>query len=581
MFKINTEGLRRLSFYLFLLIIFVNPFISSRTFPLLSAAKWAVVYLAFALLIIQEKNLLLYYKTPLNPIIAFFSFILLINQFISINKYNSLFFSISFASNLTIFFMTLYFSAEKKNSIIRVILLSGFIMCAYSIYQYSYGISNTLKIISETPQLSNISKYERDFLTFRRAFGTFFSPDKLAAFLLYICFICLGVSFTPAIKKRTRLFGIIGTITSVFALLLTKSIGGLISLLICSVVFMALLIRNSGVRDKNTLKLTALIFLSLSLIVSFIILNVRLDKTLNSFSVRNSLIQRLGYWKATLSIIRAHPLVGIGLDNFNVLYTKYKNPLLDETQYAHNSFLQIFAETGIFGLVGIICLFLFFLKSASKKIGKSTSRNLDIGIFCAALSFIIRNLFDYDFYVEELSFLWWVSIGLITPVTKTNKGDEQDIKIKASKKHHLLERYIMGFSLGLISFILAFRIFNAISLMFLKTSQEHIRNKEYENSVKILKKAVLTMPIYDKHHNQLAKSYEFLIPKDKLFLERAIYEYKAANRLNPFSAYNHLDLGLVLLRNNKLSEALKEFKIAVELYPTNIEFYIYIALSTK
>ncbi len=596
MFK-NMGGLKRLSFYLFLLIIFANPFISSRVFPVISTANWAVAYLAFAILITREKNPLFYYKTTLSPIIVFFSFILLINQFVSINKYNSLCFGVSFASNLTIFFMTLHFSTEKKKSIILAILLSGIIICAYSIYQYFFGLSNTLKIISETPQLSNISRYERDFLAFRRAFGTFFSPDKLAAFLLYICFISTGVSFTPGIKKGLRLLGIMGTFISVSALLLTKSIGGLISLLICSIVFVALLIKNSNVRYKSALKLTALIFLSLFLMISFLILNVRLDETLRSFSIQNSLIQRLGYWKSALSIIGAHPFAGIGLDNFNVLYTKYKNPLSDETRYAHNSFLQIFAEAGIFGFISIICLFLFFLKSAFRKIGKSATGNLDAGIFCASLSFIIRNLFDYDLYVEELSFLWWISVGLITPVIKTNKSDglisldhentrlkipdEQSLKIQSSQKPPFLERTLTVFSLGLIFFMLAFRLFNGISLMFLKTSEEHIRNKEYENSIKILKRTVLLMPIYDKHHNRLAKSYEFLISKDKLFLEKAISEYKEANRLNPFSAYNHLDLGVVLLRNNKVGEALKELKIATDLYPTNIEFYIYIQEAQK
>ncbi len=62
---------------------------------------------------------------------------------------------------------------------------------------------------------------------------------------------------------------------------------------------------------------------------------------------------RIAMWKAALQIFRDHPLVGTGLGTFSLVYPRYRLP--DDREpvptrpFAHNLFLNLAAEGGLFG----------------------------------------------------------------------------------------------------------------------------------------------------------------------------------------------------------------------------------------
>ena len=99
-----------------------------------------------------------------------------------------------------------------------------------------------------------------------------------------------------------------------------------------------------------------------------------------------------------LKIIKEHPLKGVGLGSFS----------LKESRYSHNSYLQIWAETGIIGfMLWLVIVFLFL-----KKFFLAKNKTYNIAIFCAGLTFLIHNLIDFSFFISGVSFLWWVVLGL-------------------------------------------------------------------------------------------------------------------------------------------------------------------------
>jgi len=68
---------------------------------------------------------------------------------------------------------------------------------------------------------------------------------------------------------------------------------------------------------------------------------------------------RFAIWTDTLSLIRQHPLIGVGLGNLKVHFPSVqKESLSIYTQYlkdAHNDYLQIWAELGLVGLTLFVC----------------------------------------------------------------------------------------------------------------------------------------------------------------------------------------------------------------------------------
>ena len=93
---------------------------------------------------------------------------------------------------------------------------------------------------------------------------------------------------------------------------------------------------------------------------------------------QDSLIPRLTIWQGSANIIAEHPLTGVGQSNFNkylVLQIKEEkiepirndpNMLAAGFNHAHNQYLDVFAKTGIIGLVMLLFFLfmnlLFFLK---------------------------------------------------------------------------------------------------------------------------------------------------------------------------------------------------------------------------
>jgi O-antigen ligase len=53
-------------------------------------------------------------------------------------------------------------------------------------------------------------------------------------------------------------------------------------------------------------------------------------------------------------MVEAHPLAGVGLQNFRPLMPRYVLPGEQITSLAHNTYVEITAELGIFGLVAFI-----------------------------------------------------------------------------------------------------------------------------------------------------------------------------------------------------------------------------------
>jgi O-antigen ligase len=116
-----------------------------------------------------------------------------------------------------------------------------------------------------------------------------------------------------------------------------------------------------------------------------------------------STMMRLSYWQDTLKIIKSRPLTGVGIGNFNLI----------QSRYAHNSYLQIWAEMGLAGIISILWLIISLFKVAFKNMKCSSDRNQTACLIAACLVFLIHNLIDFSFFLPEISLIWWSIAGLL------------------------------------------------------------------------------------------------------------------------------------------------------------------------
>ena len=219
-----------------------------------------------------------------------------------------------------------------------------------------------------------------------------------------------------------RIFAIITTIFGIISLVLTQTRAAWGILGFVFIVFLCL------VCWKKLLKVRYVIFiLSFLAIIGIVFLMKFLDKmSLNDISDPQNLIARLNLMKTGFRMIEAHPLIGIGLNNYNEVMMEYV-PLVfsGEWQYLiHNKYVLIWSETGTLGfiiyLLFIITIYrniIYFISNQSSNISL-----IGISILCSLIAFNLHMLFE-SYAGGAITFQFWFVCGLavaLNSVTNTN-----------------------------------------------------------------------------------------------------------------------------------------------------------------
>ncbi|MDD5020475.1 MAG: O-antigen ligase family protein [Candidatus Omnitrophica bacterium] len=119
---------------------------------------------------------------------------------------------------------------------------------------------------------------------------------------------------------------------------------------------------------------------------------------------------RFVYWKVGWNLIRQHPFLGIGLGTFGQRFVAAAPT--HGLMYAHNSFLQIWAEAGILTLAAYVVFLLWILGQSARALWRNGEAYL-LALFCGFLGFMIHSFVDNDLYSMQLSVLFWVLLGTL------------------------------------------------------------------------------------------------------------------------------------------------------------------------
>ncbi|MFA5311632.1 MAG: O-antigen ligase family protein [Candidatus Omnitrophota bacterium] len=124
-----------------------------------------------------------------------------------------------------------------------------------------------------------------------------------------------------------------------------------------------------------------------------------------------------GAWK----MIEESPFLGKGLGTFMNYCGQYTKGL--SGYYVHNCFLQIWVESGVFSLLAFLLFagYVFYRSFHSiLKVPKSLDSFILIGLSGGLLSFLVHSFFDVHLYSFQLSFLFWIVLGLTVAATNAN-----------------------------------------------------------------------------------------------------------------------------------------------------------------
>ncbi len=367
-------------FLILLAAIFIRPFISTQAFPYLNFIYSTGLLIFLGIYVIYRKPLLSKLRDLIYPVILFI-LALFISLIFSQNKISSLAQLYKYVTGLLLFIAAASLSENDKSLAVRTIVLTGLAISLLAIYQYFLGFSRVSDYLANNNRL--LFPFASDYLSRKRAFLPFVTPGVLGGYLAMVI---------PLLLINKNRIWLIPPVF--FALFLTKSLGAFLSL------FCALIIYVCVRKKLKSSHLFGLLGLFLSIIIIFIWRSATRIEHIQPFF---STVMRLEYWKEALGIIQAHPLAGIGLGNFD----------LKASRYAHNSYLQIWAEMGALGLFAFIWIAYTVLKSCIKNPAQLPYKRQAACLLAASLVFLVHNFLDFTFFLPEVAFVWWVILGLV------------------------------------------------------------------------------------------------------------------------------------------------------------------------
>ncbi len=361
-----------------LTLIFIRPFISSLAFPYANFT-YSSLLLIFIVIWILFKGLHLK-KSGLSTAIILLSIALSISLILHYNQETSPQELYKYISGVLMLLICCSLPYEDRNKVIFSITAAGVLISFLAIYQYFFEFQHLNNYIIRE-KITNL--FVLDYVSQKRVFLPFVTPNTLGGYLAMI--IPLALTCKNKILLALPLF---------FALLLTRSIGALLSLSLALMLYFYLQDRFK----KRYASILIGLFISIGLIFM-----IRAHIQKEQFQPFFSAIMRLNYWEGTLAAIKAHPFIGVGMGNFNLIYSRY----------SHNSYLQIWAETGILGIISLAWLVIIILRHGLRNLRESTHKAKTIGLICAAFVFLIHNLMDFTFFLPEISLIWLVILGVL------------------------------------------------------------------------------------------------------------------------------------------------------------------------
>jgi len=378
----------------------VLPFLPLGDIPIDSKGYhwllWGILNSAFIFSIyFFSKNKKFHFPTSpvLNSYLIFF-IVSSLSTTVALNKTESL-------VRLTDLFVILssyaivYFTIQNKlikiNFLLWLIFIKLFIeiiMVYYQLYYYTLGFQIDFN--------GNYSQYLKSF----------YGNKNVTSFALLIQSTISMILFTRLKSKGLRTFVLITILLSFFILFYISTRAIFLTILISLILTILLFLYKylySNTKSFDEFKKMSLYFI---IIFSSYLLfnltnndqNIEVNDRLTSISQDSgdeSITNRIRFWNQAGNSILKKPILGIGVGNWKIYSIKYdsENIYSYVIPYStHNDFLEIFAETGIFGFLFYLGFFLLLIKQSILNLFKwirSKLNHYHIYLFLCLVYFII------------------------------------------------------------------------------------------------------------------------------------------------------------------------------------------------
>ena len=286
-----------------------------------------------------------------------------------------------------------------------------------------------LLIFDSFSVFSEISKYIKGELKSILLIKTVYSNKNILTSSIFIK-IPFALWLMFFFKKRLRYLGIFTLFMASLAIFFMSSR----AFYLASLVLIILVLLYGTVRFIQTKKnshflnagiVTGVFLLSFT-IFSFIEKNAYPKETreqrsvagrLSTITTKKESNARLKIWNWAFQVYKESPILGVGLGNFKINVLKYENKTKPNYIYSykvHNDFIETFVETGIFGGISFIAIFVFVLWYFAKVLLKNLEGDYLVWyflVFFGMVGYFFDAFFNFPQDRPEIQALFALFLG--------------------------------------------------------------------------------------------------------------------------------------------------------------------------
>ncbi len=293
-------------------------------------------------------------------------------------------------------------SQERLKKVLQALLWSTIATSIFAIAQEMIGGYTSLWLRLNPPNENSLDWEGRatSFLNY---------SNSLAGYLNVFTPLALGCAVLG--EARWKKLGAWTLGLAVIALACTQSLGGLAGF--CGILILALFCFVEN-RAKRFYLLAALVCSFIGLYVVRDIINPAHADALLGIDA----VGRLLMWGLAWNFFIHSPIFGIGWGNFRMLYGSelHYSWLTPDILDVHNVYLQLLAETGIFGFVTFFSFILLTVRDARAGLGSSSDpfrRILAFTVLGAIVAMLVHGCVDFLFRVSpQFGTAFWVVLAL-------------------------------------------------------------------------------------------------------------------------------------------------------------------------
>lgn len=276
---------------------------------------------------------------------------------------------------------------------------------------------------------------------------------------------------------------------------------------------------------------------------------------------------RLPAWRNTIEMIKDHPIIGVGVGQWQAKYPLYYDRVMKDIIFnestrlkrLHNDYLEMFANVGMIGYVFLLWISWLMIKMVWHILRDCNNdyRVQVLGLTLGVIGFLVVSIFSFPIRVFFPAFLLFVFIGIIVSISSNS------VTFYFDKNKHA----ILIVAIGILSVFMTWKSLNWVYARHFNVVSASLQL--YDEDEIAVKKGLKSLDL-----NSMAPEY-FYTTGRALYrvgkLDDAILYYKRAVDISPFNTLVLLDMAIAYKDSKDFSMERKILSFILRFDPRNVQ----------